>query len=240
MKTESTTATDPTSIRTLRAALEKDDRSVLSSLRAWIIIQAILIIFFLGYMTWITSTVDDFTPDTLTVMASAELQQSLPQIRENLKEYALSVAPEVTEHARLAMLELPQVLRIRLEQEILTETDRILLDFEQEFDASLAHVLEENIEFLRQEVADVETDEERLDVVVNGVSQIYRQKMIDAVDAMYAKHTKDFGKLNDYLVMLQEEKDLTETQKIDKQLIEAWMVLVHKHQITLPADFREF
>ena len=55
--------------------------------------------------------------------------------------------------------------------------------------------------------------------------------MIEAIDELYEHYSIGVQELNAHLNHLLND-DLTETERIDRELIEAWMVLVHQHGIT--------
>ncbi len=41
---------------------------------------------------------------------------------------------------------------------------------------------------------------------------------------------------NDHLFLLQRGQDLSESEKLDKQLLEVWMTLIHKHGVGDPVQ----
>ena len=57
-----------------------------------------------------------------------------------------------------------------------------------------------------------------------------------ALDELYHDYAKELRRLNAELEHLLRDEDLTESEQIDKRLIEAWMILAHKYRLTDPGE----
>lgn len=223
---------DSNALEQLRTELEKDGKTATTRLKTWMAIQIILIICVIGYMSWLFGMVKTLDANAVTEIAAGSLRQRLPEMRANIREYLLLQAPAITDEAKEILKQVPALLREGLEQEMLAQTQQIFQRFEEDLDAALTGLIEEQIELVKAQVVDA-PPEEQLDAVIAGVSAVYKDNMIQAIDYMYDDYAAEVKKLNDYLDRLQRANDLTETEVLDKQLIQVWMVLVHKHEITL-------
>ncbi len=61
---------------------------------------------------------------------------------------------------------------------------------------------------------------------------VFSDTMTQAMDEMYLHYAEQLKELNGHLDHLLEHPDLTPDEQIDRHLLEAWMALVHKHNIT--------
>jgi hypothetical protein len=219
----------------VRGDIEAEDRAAIKRAKIGIAIRAGLTLFILVYMTWISTSITKLDATELTRIAATSVQDKLPMWRSELHDYAVGMAPGATDQVRDLFVGLPVMAREYLEAELLTQTDHLITQFENEVDLAIAMVIEDQIELVQTEFPEA-TPEELLDAIVLGVSAIFHDTMIAAIDELYEHYTIEIHALNAHLDHLQRGDDLTESEKIDKELIEAWMVLVHKHNITEGKD----
>lgn len=222
--------TENSPLHEIRNHLETEDRGALSRVRTGIILRALLIVVVVGYMTWISSAVSKLDAEELTRIAAAEIEERLPEMRAELRDYAIRMAPDLTDHAKEVFLELPGQMRQFVEAQLLAKTDELIAQFEADVDGAITVVIEDQIRLVKAGLPGA-SPEQQLDALVLGVSDIFRETMIEAIDELYIGYAGEVRTLNARLDRLLTGHDLTESEKIDKQLIEAWMVLVHKHDI---------
>ena len=215
--------------------LENDDLRSLSRAKLGIGLRLFLIVFVIGYMTWVSSAVSKLDAPALTQVAVAHFEERLPELRAEIRDYAIARAPEVTDRAGDLLVQLPAHLREALEGQLLAKTDELIARLENDVDAALTVVIDDQMELVRTELPDG-TPEQQLDAIILGVSNVFRDTMIAAVDEMYIDYSREIQRLNAYLEHLQRSDDLTESEELDKELIETWMVLVHKYEITDPMN----
>jgi hypothetical protein len=217
----------------VRKELEHDDLRALSRAKLGIGLRLVLIAFVIGYMTWVSSAVSKLDAPALTRVAVAHFEDRVPELRAEIRDYAIARAPEVTDRAGDLLVQLPARLREALEGQLLAKTDELISRLETDVDLALTVVVDDQIELVRAELPDG-TPEQQLDAMILGVSNVFRDTMIAAVDEMYIEYSGEIRRLNAYLEHLQRSDDLTESEELDKELIETWMVLVHKYEITDP------
>ena len=217
----------------LKRQLEADEPFGLRRIKRGVYIQAAILVFVFGYMTWLYTSMSKLDAEALTSVAATQLQQMIPELRDEVRNYAIAAAPELAVQAQGLFLELPRTLGAKLEEHIIQEADARMKDFEADLGEKLSGILDAQVALVK-ELNPGATAEESLDTAIRGVSAEYRDKMAGAIDFMYDDYSREVRKLDDYLTRLQTSEDLSETEKIDKELIEAWMVLLHKHQITRP------
>ena len=201
--------------------------------RIFLAFQFVFLAFVLGYMTWLFGAVGALDAEALTSIASDRFEAMLPDLREDAQEYAISIAPELTDQAQEALLALPHTVGGWIEEHVSVETEKILAEFEMELEANFTAILESQISSIRSQYPDA-TVGELADQAIRGITGTYREEMRAAVDAMYERYAEKVRQLDRYLVHLQTSEELTETERLDKELIEAWVALVHTHQITVP------
>ena len=217
----------------VRAEIEQDDRQALNRAKVGIAIRGALIVFVMGYMMWVSSAVSKLDAPTLTQAAMAHFEERLPDLRAEIRDYAIAQAPVVTDRAGDLLVQLPVQLREAIEGQLLAKTDELIARLETDVDAALTVVIDDQLELVQAELSDG-TAEQQLDAIVLGISDVFRVTMLEAIDEMYVEYAAEIRKLNAYLEHLQRSDDLTASAEIDKELLETWMVLVHKYDITDP------
>lgn len=215
----------------IRLELEREQNAVMRKAKIWIGIRTAFVIFFIGYMTWIFGAVAQLNANELTKMAAVSLETQLPKVRADLRDYAIEQAPILTDMAGDLMLEIPARLRGMIEAQLMTKTGDLVAEFEINLDAALTATIDDQLELI-QVGLEGSDPESGLDAIVTGVSDNFRETMTEALDEMYIHYAAELETLNSRLERLQRDTDLSESEKIDRQLIEAWMVLVHRHRVT--------
>ena len=217
----------------IRDDFEQDNRKATVRAKAWIAVRIFLILFVVGYMTWIFSAVSRLDAQELTRIAAVSIEEKLPQFRADLRDFAIERAPELTDQARDMLLQIPGHLREAVEGPLIEKTDDLIVRFETDLNGAISTVIDDQIELIRAEFPDG-TPEEQLDAIILGISDNFSETTREALDGMYEDYVQELQNLNARLNHLLRSPDLTESEKIDKQLIEAWMILVHRHKIASP------
>ena len=214
----------------LSTELAKEDEGAISRARRGIVIRVALTVFIAAYMSWILGAVSKLDATELTRIASVEFEERLPDFRIEIRNYAIDQAPEIMDRAQDFLLMLPVRLREGIEHQLMEEGSLVVASVESDVDDALTIVIEDQLRALRD--ADPGANHEQsLDALILGISDTFRQTMVAALDEIYENYAEEVGRLERHLRHLQNDTELTEQEKIDKQLIEAWMVLVHKHRI---------
>ena len=227
--------TTPNRLEVIRTEIEQEDNKAIWQTKIGIGIRIFLVVFIIGYMSWIKSSVARMDAAELTRVAATSIEDRIPEFRADLRDYALEMAPELTDTVRNLMVQLPARVRETIEGTLSAQTDRLIAQFEHDLDEALGGVVDKQMKLLQTEFGG-SSPEEQLDALIVGVSDIFRETMLAALDELYVGYSQEVRKLSLQLVHLQKDANLTESEKIDKQLIEAWMVLVHRHDITQPKN----
>ena len=219
----------------LHEELQRERRKTATRAKSWIAVRAGVVLLVAAYMTWLGGALGRISAEELTRFAATSLESKLPELRADLRDYAISVAPEVTDRARDFLLEVPGRLRTVVERELWAQTDRLIARLEVDMDLAIATVIDEQLELVRAQDPNV-SPEAQLDTIVLGVSDAFREALIDGIDELYEHSTREVQSLNAYLEHLLKNPDLTQSEQIDRQLLQVWMVLVHKQGITEPDE----
>ena len=84
-----------------------------------------------------------------------------------------------------------------------------------------------------------DSPETQFDALILGISGEFRSTMIAALDELYNDYSSQVRLLNDHLLQLQRGLDLSESEELDKQLLEVWMTLIHKHGVGDPLQIAQ-
>jgi hypothetical protein len=214
----------------LRSDIRRDDARELRAAKIGIAVRALLIVFVAGYMAWILGAVSKLDARSLTRIAADRVEESVPRWRAEVRDYAISAAPMLTDQARDLFLELPVRFRESIELQAMSQTDRLIELLEDDVSAALTTVLDDQLAAMQEAVPGV-SPEDQLDLLILGVSGTFRDTMTEALEVFYQDYSAEAGKLNAHLDRLLAAEDLTEAERIDRRLLEAWMILVHEHGI---------
>ena len=219
----------------LREEMEQQQRNAERRAKTGIAVRAALIVFVFAYMTWLSGAVTRLDAQALTQLAATHIEERLPELRAELGAFAIKAAPGVTDQARDLLLALPGSLRGHVEGPIVAELDRLMTRFETDVDAAITIVVDDQMALVRDAMSDADP-EAQLDAIVLGVSDAFRETMIGVLDELHVDYANEIQRLNTRLVRLQRVSDLSPSERIDKQLLEVWMTLVHRHGITDPLE----
>jgi len=215
-------------LRNVRQDLDQENHQALFRAKLGVGLRAALMLFIVGYMSWIFGALGRLDADQLTQIAASSVLDRLPQLRMDLRDYAIAKAPELTDKAQTLLLELPGHVRMTLEDRLMLQTDTWIASLEGDLDAALTTILDDQIELIRAE-SPGSTPEQQLDAIILGVGATFDDAMTEAMDEMYLHYAQKLTELNGHLDRLRRGTELTEQEQIDRQLIEAWMTLVHQH-----------
>ena len=222
----------------LAATLREDDARALSRAKVGVGLRIFLIVFVLGYMTWLFGAVSNLDAEALTGIAANSVAEQLPEFRANLQEYAIAQAPMVTDMARDTLLQVPAQMRQHLQQRLVSESNALIARFEDDVNGALGEVLDQQMAALR-ESSPGDSPETQFDALILGISAEFRSTMIAALNELYNDYSSEVRRLNDHLLLLQRGQDLSESEKLDKQLLEVWMTLIHKHGVGDPLQIAQ-
>ncbi len=232
-KTNQTTPLDQ-----LEATLREDDTRALSKAKLGVGLRVFLIVFVVGYMTWLFGALSNLDAEALTEIAANSVAEQLPEFRSNLQEYAIAQAPMVTDMARDTLLQVPAQMRQHLQQRLVSESNALIARFEDDVNGALGEVLDQQMAAFR-ESSPGDSPEAQFDALILGVSGEFRSTMIAALDELYNDYSSEVRRLNDHLLQLQRGLDLSESEELDKQLLEVWMTLIHKHGVGDPLQIAQ-
>ena len=215
----------------LRSDIEKEDHAAISRAKRGVIFRVALTVFVAGYMFWIFGAISQLDAAALTRVASLQFEERLPQFRIELRNYAIEQAPEIMDRAQDFLLALPVKLREGIEHQLIEGGRLVIAGVESNIDHALTVVIDDQLKALQQAVPGT-SHEQSLDALILGISDTFRETMVAALDEIYEQYAAEITRLEQHLKHLQHDVDLTDQEMIDKQLIEAWMVLVHKHRVS--------
>jgi len=214
----------------VRATLEREDRSALLHAQLGLLVRGAVLALMAGYMVWLSGAMSRLSAPELTRFAAAHLESRLPELRAELRDYAIEQAPEITDRARDLLLAMPAQARRSLEERLLSHADGMFDRLEVDLDAAVDRVIDDQMEQVRSRIPDA-SPEEQLDAFLAGIHDRFRQAMLDAVDDLYVAHSGEIRQLDDYMIHLQRDPGLTESERLDRELLETWVLLVHQDGI---------
>jgi hypothetical protein len=148
-------------------------------------------------------------------VASARLEQRLPEARGRLRDYALSEASAASKQAHSLLIEVPTHLRTGVESKLRDSTDSLIQDFEIEITSWLSDSV------LQQTPS-----------TGDGLSTPIRltPPAPESVKRWYDSSSGGAQALDAYFSYLQRDEGLSDAEQLDRRLIEAWIALVERRE----------
>ncbi|MCK6482236.1 MAG: hypothetical protein HUU06_10290 [Planctomycetaceae bacterium] len=215
----------------LLATVVADHEAAARRTRASIVVLLLLNLFVVGYMTWIRSSLRKLDARELTLIAGQQAEARLPDLERDLGDFLVESAPAVTDRGREILLAAPAAVREQMEVVLERRIREEIANLEQTFDAGFQAALEGRIADLRAAYP-AGSDEARLHAFLDDVLSEYRIRMEAMIDSLYGSFRSEVQKLDAKFRRFQTARDLTEQEALQKEILEAWVVLVEKHRIT--------
>jgi hypothetical protein len=208
--------------------IEKDAHLAQRAEKAKIVILAILIILTSSYMTWIHVSLARLPPKELVGQAGAWVEGKLPDFSGHLKRRAIEEAPGLMNRGRKLLLQAPSLLRQLFEENLHEGTTQLIRLMEDELNRTLATALEEQSAQIARQVPTQSSQGEKLELLFQKSIRTFGQ----GIRQYLAGHGHDFAQaiqgLTTRLDYLRTHAGLNEKEKLQKEIIELWVVLVQK------------
>lgn len=204
--------------------------------RVEIVVVFGLLTFVFLYMAYVFSWVKKLDAEWVVTVAATEVEAALPALKTNLTDFALQKAPDVVEAGKEILLKLPAELRKEGEAILRQRIREELQGAERRLNDALQVALKEQLELLDSTAPPGTSEEQKLDMLLENVMAAFREKMSMFTEEMYVDYKNRIDEVDRKFERLLTAKDLSEREKIQKELIQCWMVLVHKHGITTPGE----
>jgi hypothetical protein len=218
-----TAETAPPRARRLLDFLEREHTRASRGVLVKSLVGALLVLVVLGYLGWVYSFVRTFDADFATVVARERLLDMYGVQMTALTAHLDKNAASIVDAGKAVLLRTPAHLRLRLEAEVEKQLRPRIGQLEDELVKRFREALEQKKAALDQ--AGPGSYEERFDALLDHALETYKGIVKDALDHMYKDYKLELDRVHDYLRDLQSGKDLTEKQRLQKELIETWLAI---------------
>ncbi len=232
----------PTDPNALLATLEADLARTEAKARRATIVGSCLIVFAFGYMGWIYGQIAKLDAAAVADIATHEVIEHLPSVRESLERQAIEMAPHLIGEGQKMALAMPKTLRQQAEGILDEMAKPKLKELEMQANATLDQVMAGALKDLATVAQETTTKPTTPDAQATQIAADLRAAFKGEMDRWIAHvHTGYRTRMNDVVVYLQklQQKNLTERQKIEKQLVQASLALFKDFKLEpLPVDVR--
>jgi hypothetical protein len=219
-----TTGNQAMSLEDLVRRLEDDLEQTQRRGKRRIATLAVLILVVLGYLSWIHTQVVRMDAEAVSDVATGYVLANLPQVKQQLRAELIDAAPQLTDEAKRALLGAPRFFRKQIEAALPYASSALALRLEDELTAHLTMVVEE--------LADLPEERRNVKDLVEDARAAYQGMLLTIIDDMHGQFAGAMRDLNKRLRELQTSKKLTPRQKVEKELIEASVVLMDWHGVS--------
>lgn len=207
-------------------------RKYQSASKRSLIAGIVVILVVIGYLSWIAVMVKDLlTPEGLTIIMRQRAAQAIPAASQEIKQTLKTNAPKYADMMEKRMLEMLPVLRETAEKNIYKLTESLLATFDEKTTLTVNRFIDENqkeLESAMKELKALENEEyaRRLveiivhDHILVAVDQTLMGLVGHDLDTMMDVTASAFESIKDQLIALQTEEELTQEEKLQKEILE--------------------
>ncbi|MCZ7643860.1 MAG: hypothetical protein M5U26_01025 [Planctomycetota bacterium] len=217
-------------LRELARQLEMDQARVLRGEKRKVGVLIFMLVFVVGYMSWIYWSVSQLDAKLLTNHAGIFIENQLPAWRRELETRTLEQAPGLADKVQQLVLDLPRTVRTRTEAELMAHSRAALTDMENTLNAQMKDRVRQIVVELGKN-AQVDLDsKEKLDLVISRSQAEFKTKVIAYLDANYDDFAKQLAILNQRLMsLLRPADELNSRERLQREIVESTIVLVTKY-----------
>lgn len=235
------TASDAILLR-LVEKLEADHQAMVRHARQGVYVRVGILGLVIAYMSFIYSQFTWLSGDRVVKMAGEEARAQIPVLKQQLVSFAKDAAPEAGAKLREALLHMPTHASKGLVDLINDETGKHIPEFERNLNNATTGTLLEHITVVKARNSKAPA-QEQLAELRKTIRRDFSGHLMAATDLLHDQFHREIDKINTYLVRLQTAGDLAPRERIEREMIEAWMTLVRHHRVTDPkvsSDSAEF
>ncbi len=213
---------------------EAEARSDGKRARTTIIAVVALNLFVIAYMSWIRSSLAQFDAEGVVQIAGSQVEGALPGLRDRAVDAAVAAAPDIADRVQNAALEAPARMRVALEEWITQRFRQDLGKFEESADDVVGTFIESRLTDLENAYPGG-TDEQKLERLMEDTLDSYRAVVELHIEVVSAGFVEKAMVLRTYLERLRRADGLSEKEALDREILEAWISLIHHHRILAEA-----
>lgn len=190
-----------------------------------IVIQVIVLVFVLCYLTWLHSLIAKVDADVVIAKLQQQATKYMPELANQGAERLNAYAPE---------------LMNKLQQKVMDSIPKLTKKLEVEIDSSLKEVTDKTIaqmanldEWVKQEKAAVDAketqlaDKEKLALIMKNLRAKLREIVVASTTAIKGDYSKKLQDINAQLEHLTlDDNKLTDDEVMQKRILEIWIKLI--------------
>lgn len=209
--------------------LERYTNGRLRGQRLRVILLAILVVAAIAYLGWLHSQLRHVEAPALVDIGKAQLQERLPDLRDELAERLAASAPEVLQLAQERLLAAPGHLRNELQEPARAALNQRLEGLRLQAGDALDHAIDRAAEQIAKAGPD-QLAEERVWTIIEAAVTTYEEEIGKVLGSVAVEHQAEIDALHDYFGDLAEPERLSRKQRLERQLVQATLALVDKLQ----------
>lgn len=179
-----------------------------------------------GYLFYLYGMLNEVKPDALAAVGRNQIENRLPAARAQLTQELKNRAPEVVQQIGDHLLTASPRLMRKAQLWLTVEVDKKAEEVEQIVYEAMRTGIENEAEVMGLEGGG--DDVARFRVLIDQVLVKYEANVVNLMTILYDKYAQHATEVNDYLQTLQAGELLSERQKIHRELVHTWVVLLNK------------
>lgn len=216
-----------------------------ASAQRWMIGGGLLLLFMIGYMSWMTSTIKEFAdPKELAQIVVNETAAQIPELAASTKENLKEQAPELVDSVGKRAIDAIPEVRSYLQEWVEKYLDREIGAMQKQVDSAFDEVIHEYRDDLRDILSKMEKPEDVDKIskeLVAGIIQSFKERLsdlsgVEAEDALNNSR-EILAEIAFDLKRIEAGKDMTENDKRLQMVIQFLYVhMLHKsaNPISMP------
>jgi cell division protein FtsB len=211
--------------------IDRDHRESRRRARRGLVVLVILLLVVLGYMNWLYSQIASIDAGALADFARGYTVTHLPEAKETLRAALIENAPAVTDQAQQALLRLPTLIRKQIQQALPGSSEALAKRFEEELDLQLGTAVAAIVRLSEEDDGKRIPRQERIPRLLDNARAVYHGMLLAILEKEYSSYAQEVSSLNTKLRRLQDGSWLSTNEQIQREIIEATLVLMERHNL---------
>jgi hypothetical protein len=198
-----------------------------------VVLLGILLPLMLAYTGWIYSQVRQIDEAAVAQAMRGYVLANLPELRESLRTALTESAAQTTDLGKQALLQMPTLLRHRVDDSLPAGSKELASRFEDELNLHLEIAVDGIADLLRDHNGK-QAHNGNLQKLARDARETYRGMILTIVDETHDDYVAEIDKLNTRLQRLETGRSLSQREKVQREIIEASLILMDRYGITGP------
>ena len=227
---------DESPLARLQKNLEADNADAARKARRGVVIQGVVLVILFSYMTFLYNQIGKLTAEEVVEILGTEAQNQADPIKDALVVEGKKIAPDAMAKFKDYLMQLPEQGKEFIVSRAADRTRNELPAVELKLDTVMTEMVDEQMETVEAGQFDESGTKDKLQDVFDRMRFDYTENVKALMTDLYGRYRERIMDMDHQLIRLATAPDLNEEERLQKELIEVWMVLMNQHRIIPVVD----